>query len=78
MIIFRNRGGNRNGRVSGVYDKVSESKGLRICGFRYIRDLSIQFLLGCTQTNGVKLLWQNRDKTIYGKSHPKFIYFTLL
>lgn len=46
--------------------------------FRYIRDLSIQFLLGCTLTNWVKLLWQNRDKPIYGKSLPKFIYITLV
>lgn len=44
----------------------------------YIRDLSIQFLLGCTLTNWVKLLWQNRDKPIYIKSLPKFLYITLV
>lgn len=44
----------------------------------YIRDLSIQFLLGCTLTNWIKLLWQNRDKPIYVKSLPKFIYITLV
>lgn len=46
--------------------------------FRYIRDLSIQFLLGCTLTNWIKLLWQNRDKPIYIKSLPKFLYITLV
>lgn len=44
----------------------------------YIRDLSIQFLLGCTLTNWIKLLWQNRDKPIYWKSLPKFIYITVV
>lgn len=44
----------------------------------YIRDLSNQFLLGCTLTNWIKLLWQNRDKPIYWKSLPKFIYITLV
>ena len=46
--------------------------------FRYIRDLSIQFLVGCTLTNWIKLLWQNRDKPIYIKSLPKFLYITLV
>lgn len=44
----------------------------------YIRALSIQFLLGCTLSNWVKLLWQNRDKPIYWKSLPKFIYITVV
>ena len=44
----------------------------------YIRDLSIQFLLGCTLTNWVKLLWQNRDKPIHIKSLPKFLYITFV
>lgn len=44
----------------------------------YIRELSTQFLLGCTLTNWIKLLWQNRDKPIYWKSLPKFIYVTLV
>lgn len=42
----------------------------------YIRDLSIQFLLGCTLKNWLKLLWQNKDKPIYWRSLPKFIYIT--
>jgi hypothetical protein len=45
---------------------------------KYIRDLSIQFLMGCTLQNWIKLLWQNRDKPIYWKSLPKFIYITLV
>lgn len=42
----------------------------------YIRNLSTQFLLGCTLKNWIKLLWQNRDRPIYLKSLPKFIYIT--
>ncbi len=44
----------------------------------YIRNLSIQFLLGCTLINWVKLIWQNRDKPIYWRSFPKFLYITVV
>ncbi len=47
-------------------------------GSGYIRDLSIQFLLGCTLTNWIKLIWQNRDKPIYWRSLPKFLYITVV
>jgi hypothetical protein len=52
--------------------------GDEVMKYRYIRDLSIQFLLGCTLTNWVKLIWQNRDKPICWKSLPKFLYITIV
>jgi hypothetical protein len=55
-----------------------KKRGVETMGSGYIRDLSIQFLLGCTLTNWVKLLWQNRDKPIYIKSLPKFLYITFV
>jgi hypothetical protein len=44
----------------------------------YIRDLSIQFLMGCTLQTWIKLLWQNKDKPIYWRSLPKFLYITFV
>ncbi len=45
---------------------------------KYIQDMSIQFLLGCTLRNWLKLIRQNSNKMIYWKSIPKFLYITFV